>query len=47
MILQFSELGVASSAWRQIFAVAGAAAIGCTVISRLVPRPLSTPRPRR
>jgi hypothetical protein len=44
LILQFSELGVASLAWRHIFAVVGAATIGCTVISRLVPQPLSTPR---
>jgi ABC-type spermidine/putrescine transport system permease subunit II len=44
MILQFSELGVASLAWRHIIAVVGAATIGCTVISRLMPQSLSTPR---
>jgi hypothetical protein len=41
MILHISELGVASLVWRHVFAAAGAGAIGCTVISRLVPQPLS------
>jgi hypothetical protein len=45
MILQLAQLGVASLVWRYIFAVVGAAAIACMVISRLVPQPLSTPRP--
>jgi hypothetical protein len=44
MILQLAGLGVASLVWRHIFAVVGAAAIACTVISRLVPQPLSKPR---
>jgi len=37
MILQISELGIASLVWRHIFALVGAGAIGCTVVSRLLP----------
>jgi hypothetical protein len=41
MILQISELGIMSLVWRHIFAVVGAGAIGCTVVSSLLPQPLS------
>ena len=36
VVLQLSELGVPSPAWRQIFAVIGAAVIGYTAVVRLV-----------
>jgi hypothetical protein len=42
MILQISELGITSLVWRHIFAVVGAGAIGCTVVSRLLPQPHPT-----
>jgi hypothetical protein len=34
MMLQFSEFGVPSAIWRHIFAVAGATAVGCTILAR-------------
>jgi len=35
LVLQLSELGVPSTAWRHVFAAIGAVVIGCTAIARL------------
>ena len=35
LVLQLSELGVPSPVWRHVFAVIGAAVIGCTAVARL------------
>ncbi|MFZ0693527.1 MAG: hypothetical protein WAN51_05155 [Alphaproteobacteria bacterium] len=39
VVLQLSELGVPSPVWRQIFALIGAAVIGCTAVARLAALP--------
>ena len=43
LVLQLSELGVPSPVWRHMFAVIGAAVIGCTAVARLAALP---PEPR-
>ena len=39
MVLQLSELGVPSPAWREVFAVIGAVVIGCAAVARLAALP--------